>query len=71
MDTFNTGQGRTYLQRKRPYVEVPLGSDTEDYKNRRNKFSQDVNEIKSDSRNNPGPFFIPSLKLARLSRNSR
>lgn len=44
MDALNTGQGRTYVQKQRSYVEVPLGSggDEEDRKIREKKFEENV-----------------------------
>lgn len=70
MDAFNTGQGRTYLQRKRSYVEVPLGksntNDTDetinngDYKERKKRFDDNLTEVLNDPQNNPGPGIGPT-----------
>jgi len=67
MDAFNTGQGRTYLQRTRSYVEVPLGKttyvegaegesaqDSADYSERSKKFRDEVDKIKGN-KDKPGP----------------
>jgi hypothetical protein len=69
MDAFNTGQGRTYFQRKRSYVEVPIGSSNNtpnttqtdeqvnatDEQERLNKFKTNLESLLQDKKNNPGP----------------
>lgn len=64
MEAFNTGQSRTYLQRKRSYVEVPLGSEnattpadinSADFAARKQKFTENLQEVLKDPKVNPGP----------------
>jgi len=64
MEVFNTGQSRTYLQRKRSYVEVPVGSEnattpeginSADFATRKQKFEENLNFVLGKGKINPGP----------------
>lgn len=82
MDRFNTGQGRTYLKRRRSYFEIPLGEsqrdetdeqvDNRDYENRKKKFDEGpVKTVNNNPTNYPGPNAAKPIEIAAVTTDEK
>lgn len=80
MDALNTGQGRTYIQKQRSYVEVPITTnnqsmttdsiDSVDYDKRFEKFKEITKDILKSSNPGPGGSTTPSDVVSNQGRYS-